>query len=184
MRTSSVPTSGKRTRTATKLVDTLTPIELSTLESLIERDLKRALRVLETSRAEATRDVAAGGDLIDRTQAAASRERAGESASRETTRVRELEESLRLLRLSPEQYASCADCGAHIGYFRLEALPTTRFCKDHARGAARGAFSEVLTRLGAGVPDRVGWVRTRAEAISLPVRHTPYYRLLRADFPS
>ncbi|MFC0522859.1 TraR/DksA C4-type zinc finger protein [Pontibacillus salicampi] len=38
-----------------------------------------------------------------------------------------------LYRMSSGDYGTCEECGKEIAYERLEALPTTKYCKEHSR---------------------------------------------------
>lgn len=54
-------------------------------------------------------------------------------ASKEGERLYEIDEALRRLYRDPEEFGTCARCGAEIQHDRLMMLPSTRHCSDCAR---------------------------------------------------
>ncbi|HEX2202263.1 MAG TPA: TraR/DksA C4-type zinc finger protein [Longimicrobium sp.] len=54
-------------------------------------------------------------------------------ASAEGRRLYEIDEALSRLYKTPEDFGKCEVCGRDIGMMRLEVVPETRYCADHAR---------------------------------------------------
>lgn len=54
-------------------------------------------------------------------------------ASMEGRRLYAIDESLRLLYKEPERFGLCDVCGQDIGMERLDVIPETRLCAQHAR---------------------------------------------------
>lgn len=70
-------------------------------------------------------DAATHADEIDRDQRA---------AERSTESIRQIDDALERLRDRPEKYGVCQVCGEVIDEARLDLLPWTRYCADHADG--------------------------------------------------
>ncbi|HEV2146026.1 MAG TPA: TraR/DksA C4-type zinc finger protein [Longimicrobiaceae bacterium] len=51
-------------------------------------------------------------------------------ASQEGRRLYEVDDALRRLYKTPEEFGSCQRCGKPIGFERLEVIPHARFCKE------------------------------------------------------
>lgn len=51
-------------------------------------------------------------------------------ASNEGRRLYEVDEALRRLYRSPEEFGTCERCGKPIGFARLEVIPQARYCAD------------------------------------------------------
>jgi DnaK suppressor protein len=51
-------------------------------------------------------------------------------ASQEGRRLYEVDEALRRLYRTPEEFGTCERCGRPIGFERLEVIPQARFCKE------------------------------------------------------
>ena len=54
-------------------------------------------------------------------------------ASAEGRRLYEIDEALSRLFKTPEEFGKCEVCGREIGMARLEVIPETRYCAEHAR---------------------------------------------------
>lgn len=54
-------------------------------------------------------------------------------ATMEGRRLYALDESLRLLYKQPDQFGLCQVCGRPIAFERLDVIPETRLCAQHAR---------------------------------------------------
>lgn len=107
-------------------------------------DLKRIESVLLRERAKIIRhsaellDIAdqvelkIGGDMLDVSANAITREQASFLATREGQRLREIDEALHRLQTDPHGFGRCEVCNDLIPLARLEFLPTTRRCIQHA----------------------------------------------------
>jgi DnaK suppressor protein len=84
-------------------------------------------RIGDSSSVAVADDMAPGDDAIAGTTGVAQDDDAA-VAVRELEALREVDESLRLLRESPDDYGLCVRCGRPIPDERLELLPTTRVC--------------------------------------------------------
>jgi DnaK suppressor protein len=60
----------------------------------------------------------------------------------EGRRLYQLDEALDRLYRAPEEYGRCAECGREIGAARLEVIPETTLCAEHARGRDRPGEAE------------------------------------------
>jgi RNA polymerase-binding transcription factor DksA len=65
-------------------------------------------------------------------------------ASVEGRRLYAIDEALSRLYKTPEDFGRCAECGRGIGMERLEVVPETRLCAEHAR--ARDADADANPR--------------------------------------
>ena len=52
--------------------------------------------------------------------------------ARETAALTEVDEALRLMYEEPDRYGICTICGEQIAANRLEIVPATRYCEQHA----------------------------------------------------
>src|SRR5215207_1305936 len=77
-------------------------------------------------------------------------------ASVEGRRLYQIDEALSRLYKTPEEFGVCTVCGRDIGVERLEVIPETRLCADHARevDAASGADTAADPREAARVDDQ------------------------------
>lgn len=66
--------------------------------------------------------------MADQGTDAMEREKAFLFASKEGRLLYHIDEALRRLYKTPEQYGICEECGGDIGYERLDALPHARLC--------------------------------------------------------
>ncbi|HEX8691577.1 MAG TPA: TraR/DksA C4-type zinc finger protein [Longimicrobium sp.] len=57
----------------------------------------------------------------------------------EGRRLYQIDEALSRLYKSPETFGACEVCGRDIGVERLEVIPETRLCAEHARAADEAA---------------------------------------------
>lgn len=57
----------------------------------------------------------------------------------EGRRLYQIDEALSRLYKSPDTFGVCEVCGRDIGVERLEVVPETRLCAEHARAADRAA---------------------------------------------
>jgi len=57
----------------------------------------------------------------------------------EGRRLYQIDEALSRLYKEPEAFGACEVCGRDIGVERLEVIPETRLCIDHARAADEAA---------------------------------------------
>lgn len=71
-------------------------------------------------------DAAPHTDEIDREQ---------RTAERSTEAIRRIDDALERLRTRPEAYGRCAVCDEVIAQERLDLVPWTRRCAEHAEGA-------------------------------------------------
>ncbi|HYJ78374.1 MAG TPA: TraR/DksA C4-type zinc finger protein, partial [Longimicrobiaceae bacterium] len=60
----------------------------------------------------------------------------------EGRRLYEMDDALQRLYKSPEAFGICEVCGRDIGLERLEVIPETRLCAQHAREADAGADAD------------------------------------------
>jgi RNA polymerase-binding transcription factor DksA len=74
-----------------------------------------------------------GGDVVDQTNDIATRESMTILATRGSNEMQDLHDTLARLRKDPAAFGYCHVCAEPIGFARLEAVPTTRHCKTHAR---------------------------------------------------
>jgi RNA polymerase-binding protein DksA len=68
--------------------------------------------------------------MADQGTDAMEREKAFLFASKEGRLLYHIDEALRRLYKSPDKFGSCEECGADIGFERLDALPHARLCID------------------------------------------------------
>ena len=68
--------------------------------------------------------------MADQGTDAMEREKAFLFASKEGRLLYHIDEALRRLYKTPDSYGSCEECGAPIGFERLDALPHARLCID------------------------------------------------------
>ena len=68
--------------------------------------------------------------MADQGTDAMEREKAFLFASKEGRLLYHIDEALRRLYKSPDKFGSCEECGAEIGFERLDALPHARLCID------------------------------------------------------
>lgn len=54
------------------------------------------------------------------------------NVNRQSGKLARIDEALRLLRESPDEYRTCAECGDPIAAERLDLIPWTRRCADCA----------------------------------------------------
>lgn len=66
--------------------------------------------------------------MADQGTDAMEREKAFLFASKEGRLLYHIDEALRRLYKSPDQFGLCQECGAEIGFERLDALPHARLC--------------------------------------------------------
>ena len=55
---------------------------------------------------------------------------------REAAELDAIDEALRVLYEEPQHYGVCVECGAPISLGRLEMIPTTTYCLEHAKASA------------------------------------------------
>ena len=68
--------------------------------------------------------------MADQGTDAMEREKAFLFASKEGRLLYHIDEALRRLYRTPDSFGYCEECGANIGYERLDALPHARLCID------------------------------------------------------
>ena len=108
--------------------------ELSKYVAMLEQEQRRLNKVLHriaVAVPEAIQEVNPGED----SESGASGAGPGDDeaiAAREGAALREVNEALRLIRESPQEYGKCVRCGQAIAPTRLAILPATRFCGKHA----------------------------------------------------
>lgn len=111
------------------------------LQHLEERLLKERARVLKDlgfydesfsrSPDEADGDVSTYSfHMADQGTDAMEREKAFMFASKEGRYLHHIDQALRRLYKTPEEYGICHECGAEIAFERLDALPHARLCID------------------------------------------------------
>lgn len=66
--------------------------------------------------------------MADEGTDAMEREKKFHFASQEGERLYEIDEALRLLYRTPEDYGQCQECGTEISHERLDAVPYARLC--------------------------------------------------------
>jgi len=69
----------------------------------------------------------------------------------EGRRLYQIDEALARLYKSPETFGACEVCGRDIGVERLEVVPETRLCAEHARAADHAAGVDADPREAARV---------------------------------
>jgi RNA polymerase-binding transcription factor len=69
----------------------------------------------------------------------------------EGRRLYQIDEALSRLYKSPETFGVCEVCGRDIGVERLDVVPETRLCAEHARAADRAAGVDADPREAARV---------------------------------
>jgi RNA polymerase-binding transcription factor DksA len=74
-------------------------------------------------------------------------------ASVEGRRLYQIDEALSRLYKEPESFGLCEVCGRDIGVERLEVVPETRLCAEHAIAADRAAGVDADPREAARVDD-------------------------------
>jgi DnaK suppressor protein len=79
---------------------------------------------------EAAGGVAYDENFADSGQVAAERGESMSLTGQLTEQLREVDRAL--AKLDDGTYGQCEACGSQIGEARLEAMPATRFCIDHA----------------------------------------------------
>lgn len=118
----------------------LTEQERSTIEKRLLREREDALETLgEFDKREGDlRDEA--GELsvyrfhpADIGSEAQEQEQNFHLAQQQSDRLREIDEALQRLYKTPETFGTCERCGRPIGMERLDVLPATTLCADHAR---------------------------------------------------
>ncbi|HEU4456880.1 MAG TPA: TraR/DksA C4-type zinc finger protein [Longimicrobium sp.] len=77
-------------------------------------------------------------------------------ASVEGRRLYQIDEALSRLYKSPETFGVCTVCGRDIGVERLEVIPETTLCADHAREADAAAGVDADPREAARVDNDPG----------------------------
>lgn len=117
----------------------LTEGERSQIERILQKERQTVLDVLEQFDAESQdlRDRTGELSLYDQHQAdyaseAQEHEKNFMLTSREGRRLREIDEALQRLFKEPERFGLCAECGRDIGFARLEVIPETTLCAEHA----------------------------------------------------
>jgi RNA polymerase-binding transcription factor DksA len=63
-------------------------------------------------------------------------------ASVEGRRLYEIDDALSRLYKEPEQFGRCSVCGRDIEWARMDVLPETTLCAEHARTAAAGSEAD------------------------------------------
>ena len=115
------------------------PMPKKQLQHFEKRLLEERQRVLKElghyDEAFGTTSQEAGGDLssysfhmADQGTDAMEREKAFLFASQEGRFLWHIDEALRRLYRTPEQYGKCHNCGNDIAFERLDALPHARYC--------------------------------------------------------
>lgn len=106
--------------------------ERDVIETELLRQRKRVLRSSQGLRELAAEEASTGGDAADKSSDAVTREHATLMATREGARYRAIQDALDRLHTAPETFGLCESCGDEIGFERLEFLPTTTACIQHA----------------------------------------------------
>ena len=107
---------------------------MATAEETLRSDLETERDELKERLSELTKDGAAAPDFdenfADSAQVAAEQVENLTLAASLREQLSDVETALE--RLSAGSYGICETCGATISEARLEAMPATRFCIDHA----------------------------------------------------
>jgi DnaK suppressor protein len=74
----------------------------------------------------------------------------------EGRRLYQIDEALSRLYKSPETFGVCEVCGRDIGVERLEVVPETRLCAEHARAADQAAGVDADPREAARTDNEPG----------------------------
>lgn len=114
----------------------MTKRQLAHLEKRLLQERERALRWLglfdemaKADREAADSDLAAYTDhMADQGTEAMEREKAAVLATKEGRYLYRIEEALRRLYNDPAHFGKCHNCGADVGFERLDALPHARYC--------------------------------------------------------
>ena len=112
--------------------------ELEAIERLLLRERDKTLRSLgrfaeqsKMARDSADNDLSSYSfHMADQGTDAMEREKSFLFASKEGRYLYRVEEALRRLYNSPEEFGICHSCGNAIPFARLEALPHARYCLD------------------------------------------------------
>ena len=121
------------------------------LEHFEERLLEERARVLkQLGKYDESFQAASDGDaedsaysfhMADQGTDAMEREKAFLFASKEGRLLYHIDEALRRLYRTPEEYGICQECGEELAYERLDALPHARLCirckEEEESGAGR-----------------------------------------------
>ncbi|HET9981950.1 MAG TPA: TraR/DksA family transcriptional regulator [Longimicrobiales bacterium] len=111
------------------------------LEQRLLRERERAIRALRTLD-ERTKQAERGEDgdlttypfhLADEGTDTMEREKGFLLLSKEGRLVYWIDDALRTLYKTPEEYGKCSDCGARIAFERLDIVPWARLCVDCQR---------------------------------------------------
>ena len=112
--------------------------QLAQIEERLLKERARALKELGYYD-ESFSDTPQGSDgdlsaysfhMADQGTDAMEREKAFLSASREGRYLYHLDQALRRLYKTPEEFGVCHECGNDISFERLDAVPHTRYCID------------------------------------------------------
>lgn len=99
-----------------------------TLESIRQAEMEEEEGQRESS-GELSRIPTHPADAASDTQEA---EKDLANINRESEQLARIDEALRLLREDPESYGVCGTCGRPIAQKRLDLVPWTRVCAEHA----------------------------------------------------
>lgn len=108
--------------------------QIAYFEKRLLEERKRVLRELghydETfgSNAEGNDSSAYSFHMADQGTDAMEREKAFLFASKEGRFLWHVDQALRRLYRTPEEYGKCHNCGGEVGFDRLDALPHARYC--------------------------------------------------------
>ncbi|HEU0054900.1 MAG TPA: TraR/DksA C4-type zinc finger protein [Longimicrobium sp.] len=124
----------------------LQDFERTRIEHRLLREREEALDAIEhfDERAESLRDRAGELSLYrlhpaDLGSESNEQEQDAFLASAEGRRLYQIDEALSRLYKEPERFGLCEVCGRDIGVERLEIIPETRLCAEHARAADEAA---------------------------------------------
>lgn len=114
----------------------MTKKQLAHIEKRLLEERARALRWLglfdemaKADRETGDSDLSAYTDhMADQGTEAMEREKAAILATKEGRYLYRIEEALRRLYADPEGFGKCHNCGADVGFERLDALPHARYC--------------------------------------------------------
>ena len=102
--------------------------------ALLERDRRRALRVIKRARATVPAGVARAMPGEESAPGSVGAAAVDDDAivAREAAAIAEIDRALPRLRETPDQFGICAVCGKEIPLTRIEVVPATPYCALHA----------------------------------------------------
>jgi RNA polymerase-binding transcription factor DksA len=108
------------------------------IEQRLLEERKRAVEDIRALDADVADDAEMAGELSNYPQHLADEGTANQQAEKdllllgkEGERLYDIDQALRRLYRTPEQFGRCEDCSAEIPLERLELVPWARFCMEH-----------------------------------------------------